>query len=128
ARMLHPGDGLSIEAALDDGIVAAGNRSEKVSELELELKSGTRLGALYRFALELHCAVPLSVAGESKAARGYRLRTGQAAGSHKATKIDLPDDVRANEGFRRIVGATLSHLLVNTAATDAGDPEGIHQM
>ncbi|MBV8402179.1 MAG: CYTH and CHAD domain-containing protein [Acetobacteraceae bacterium] len=128
ARTLRPDDGLVVEAALDEGIVIAGNRSERVSELELELKDGARLGALYRFALELHSAVALTITGESKAERGYRLRTGQPAPSHKAPKLDLPDDIRANEGFGSMVGATLSHLLANTAATEAGDPEGVHQI
>src|SRR5689334_11801249 len=92
-RLLHPGNGLTIEAALDNGRVVAGNHSAPVSELELELKGGSDLGALYRFALDLHQAVPLSIAGESKAARGYRLRTGRPAQSRKAGKLDLPNGI-----------------------------------
>ena len=34
-RLLHPGDGLAIEAALDDGRIVSGNLSEPVSELDL---------------------------------------------------------------------------------------------
>ena len=103
-------------------------QDENVSELELELKEGHDLGALYRFALEIHASTPLSIAGESKAARGYRLRTGKPPTPRKAAKVELANSLRACEAFRLIVGSTLAHLLVNTAPARLGDAEGTHQM
>jgi triphosphatase len=120
-------DGVRIEAAIDEGRIAAGESNEPVSELELELKQGHRLGALYRLALDIHAATPLSIAGKSKAARGYELRTGEPPPLVKAPKLDLPNDITAREAFRDIVGSTLAHLVANTAGAEAGSAEGIHQ-
>lgn len=127
-RLLRLGDAVAAEAALDEGRIVAGEGSENVSELELELKKGQDVGALYRFALEIHASTPLRIAGESKAARGYRLRTGKPTGARKATKIELPETARACEAFRLIVGSTLAHLIVNTVPARLGDAEGTHQM
>jgi CHAD domain-containing protein len=101
--------------------------SETVSELELELRDGT-LAPLYRLALDLHARVPLTIGPESKAARGYRLRTGRAPAARKAPDLDLDRNVGAPEAFREIVAARLGHLLANQPAAAASDPEGVHQM
>src|SRR5208337_2967109 len=79
-------EGTTIEVALDSGAIEAGDASEPLHELELELREGTP-AALYRLALALHAAAPLAVEVESKAARGYRLREGSAP---QADKPRLP--------------------------------------
>lgn len=97
-----------------------------MSEQELELKAGTR-GPLYRLALDLHAAVPLTVSAESKAERGARLRTGEAPTVHKANDPDLPHDADIADGVRRVIGSCLGQFVANRAAALAGSPEGVHQ-
>lgn len=118
--------GTTIEAALDKGAIEAGDASEPVHELELELREGTP-GALYRLALALHAASPVAVEVESKAARGYRLLEGSAPHADKPEPPTFDKKVRAVDGMRDIVANGLSHLLMNRAAALAGDAEGIHQ-
>ena len=119
-------DGATIEAALDSGSIEAGDVTETVHELELELREGTP-GALYRLALELHAATPLAVEVESKAARGLRLKEGGARHPQKAGAPELDRDIRAADGLREIVANALGHLLANRVSALAGDAEGIHQ-
>jgi triphosphatase len=120
-------DGSVIEVSLDVGTVRAGDAIEPVRELELELKEGDP-AALYRLAVRLHSAVPLTLGAESKADRGWRLRTGRPRRAEKQAPLALADDVTGAEAFRRIVAATLANLLANEPAASAGDKEGVHQM
>jgi triphosphatase len=115
------------EAALDVGEIAAGAETETVSELELELRAGT-LAPVYRLALDLQATVPLTIAPESKAERGFRLLLQQAPAASKAPSLELDCDASALQAFRVIVATGLGHLLANQPAAVAGDPEGVHQM
>jgi triphosphatase len=126
-RVLELDGGTVVEAVLDQGEIIAGAAREPVCELELELRAGDA-AALYRFALELHAAVPLTVGSESKAARGHRLLSGTAPEAHKAGDIVLTPETSAAEAFRQILNAALGHLLVNQPAALSGDAEGVHQM
>lgn len=126
-RELRVDETTTAEAALDEGTITAGAASEAVSELELELRDGT-LAPLYRLALDLHATVPLTIGPESKADRGYRLRTGRAPLASKAPDLDLDRGIGVPEAFREIVAAGLGHLLANQPAAAVGDPEGVHQM
>jgi inorganic triphosphatase YgiF len=125
-RTLRP-DGAVIEVAFDRGSVRAGEAVEEICELELELKDG-EAGALYRLAAALHANVPFTLGTESKADRGWRLRTGRPRAPAKQTDLPLPQDVSAAEAFHRITGATLANLLANQPAAAAGEVEGIHHM
>ncbi len=127
-RMLDGAGGARVEVALDEGQIIAGDAREPVSELELELKSGNDPAALYHLALDIHAHVPLALAGDSKAARGYRLYDGGAASARKAPRVRLTPGITVAEGFRRISANGLAHLVVNTALAERGDPEGIHQV
>ena len=60
--------GAVVEIAFDDGTIEAGERSEPVSEVELELKTGD-VGALYDFGLSLLDVASLQVGMSSKSAR-----------------------------------------------------------
>ena len=119
--------GTAAEVALDEGKIVAGVAEEPVRELEMELQEGTP-GALYRLALELHAASPLTIGLESKAARGYRLAAAVTPAAEKAREVVLGREVTAAEGFFRITKSALGHLLVNRTAAVAGTEEGIHQM
>ena len=120
-------DGATIEVALDCGRIDADEATEKIRELELELKDGAA-DPMYRLAARLHADVPVTLGAESKADRGWRLRTGRPRNAVKHADIELPKHVTAGEAFRRIVDGVLAHLMVNQPATVAGDAEGVHQM
>ena len=74
ARLVTRG-GAKIELALDRGYVRAGRRRAAISELELELKSGT-MRELRSEARRLARRFGLRLLEESKAERGYRLADG----------------------------------------------------
>ncbi len=120
-------DGATIELALDRGHVQAGDATEDIHELELELKAGDP-SWLYRLAAELHAALPMALGAESKADRGWRLCTGRPRDAVKQADLDLPRDIAAGDAFRRIVAATLATLMANQPAAEAGAVEGVHQI
>ena len=120
-------DEATIEVALDLGCIHSGKAEEDIRELELELKEGDA-AAMYRLAAALHASVPMTVGAESKADRGWRLRTGRPREAVKHADIDLPDDVTAAEAFRRIMDGALAHLMANYPAAAGGDVEGVHQI
>jgi len=66
-----------IEVALDRGEIRAGELSEPLNEVELELKSGHR-DDLLAFAVELSKMNGLRLGSLSKAARGYALAKGNS--------------------------------------------------
>ena len=120
-------DGATIEVAVDRGRVDAGEASEEIRELELELKDGDP-DPMYRLAAVLHTNVPMTLGAESKADRGWRLRTGRPRKAAKHGDVELPKDVTAGDAFRRIVDSVLAHLMANQPAAAEGDAEGVHQM
>ncbi|MBY5992326.1 inorganic triphosphatase [Ferrimonas balearica] len=65
-------DGTRVELALDRGVIRAGQSSESIAELELELVDG-EASALLPLARALMTELPLRLGLDSKAARGYRL-------------------------------------------------------
>jgi len=115
-----------VEVAFDEGTIAAGPRTEAVSEIELELKSG-RVGALYRLAATLQAAAPLCLSSETKAARGWRLRSGQGEGAAPAQPVKLNRKIRADEAFRQLLSQALGHLRANIGPMLRGNVEGLHQ-
>ena len=128
---LSPEPATRIEAAIDQGRIRNGEETppERISEVELELKSGDST-ALYDVALKLLSVAPLRLERRSKAERGYRLaahESGPAKSVH-ATAIDLHGGLSGEAVLRRVGRACLDHLLRNEDAALAGDAEGIHQM
>jgi triphosphatase len=126
-RLLHLDGSSVVEAVIDVGKISAGAASEPVSELELELKGGD-IGPMYRLAAQLQKLAPLWISTESKAARGWHLRTGRTEGAQEARWPKLGRRTQAAEGFHKIIGGTLGHLIANIGPTLRGDPEGVHQM
>lgn len=128
---LAPEPATRIEAAIDRGRFRNGDdtRPARISEIELELKSGAP-SALYDVALKLLGVAPLRLEPRSKAERGYRLsehEPGPAKAVH-AAGLDLRAGLSAETALQRIGRACLDHMLRNEDAALAGDPEGIHQM
>jgi triphosphatase len=118
----------TVEVSFDRGLITAGDRSEPVSEIELELKDGDP-AAIYELALQIseHGAVRPSI--RSKAARGFDLATGSPPAAKTVRKLDVDPYLPLDDAFAAILGSCLRDLLVSMpAAEDGRDPEGIHQV
>ncbi len=126
-RLLRPDDDAKVEAVIDQGQIVADDLAEPVFETELELKAGS-VGSLYRLALDLVTATPMSLQTSSKAERGFRLHTGRPPQTKTATDIEVAGNATTAEAFHDIVGAALDHLLANVAAAAQSDSEGVHQI
>jgi triphosphatase len=124
---LRLGRDIEVAAALDQGSITAGTTTELISELELGLTKGAP-GPFYRFVLELHATIPLTILGEGKAERGQRMRTGVAVAAHKSTDMCLSRDADVAGAFRQVAEDCLGHLVANQAAAFAGSFGGVHQM
>jgi inorganic triphosphatase YgiF len=120
-------DGSRIEMALDVGEIVAGDKSEALCEVELELKSGT-VDALYALAHTLASRVLLIPFDASKAERGARLAAGKPCGPVGAVLPRLQKSMPACAAFALIVRACLAQLQANLPGLlQAHDPEYLHQ-
>ena len=125
-RVLHLGGDTMVEVAFDEGDIKAGTEHEAISELELELKSGS-VAPLYQLAAALQSLAPLWLLSESKSVRGWCLRTGEGERAKPAQAPKLRRNVNVAAGFRQLLSGTLGHLTANIGPTLRGDPEGLHQ-
>jgi triphosphatase len=128
---LSPDAGTSIEASIDRGRIRVGGKgaTERISEVELELKSGPA-AALYDVALDLLAVAPVRLEWRSKAERGYRLASeepGMIEAAHAAPLL-LDPALSGDVALQRIGLACLDQIRRNEAAVVAELGEGIHQM
>ncbi len=122
--------GIRIEAAIDRGKICARSSGpiERISEIELELKSGPVM-ALYDLALQLLASVPLQLKLRSKSDRGYRLAAdGPSAAAPRAEPFVLDPSLSADAALQRIGRACLDQAVRNEVAILAGGADGVHQM
>jgi inorganic triphosphatase YgiF len=129
-RILTTPAGDRIELAADKGTIRtrAGGPVLDVNEVELELKQGS-VRALYDAARALSRTNAITLALESKSARGLRAREGRAVATHKAGRAALPRDGTAEEAFAATLTHCLRHIGRNAqAVAEARDPEGVHQI
>src|SRR3954452_23475833 len=127
ARMIDLPSG-TVEIAFDRGELTAGNRSLPVSEIELELKSGSA-SAIYEIALRLaeHGDVMPSI--RTKSARGFDLAADKPPSARRPRKLRLDPSVTLDEAFATILRSCFLHLLQSLpAAEDGRNPEGVHQL
>lgn len=128
---LSPVPGTRIEAAVDRGEIrpCGAQRSRRIGEIELELKSGD-IAALYDVALQLLDAKPVRVELASKSTRGYELADGvtTAPEAVRSAPVRLDAELSAEEALRRVGGACLDQVMRNEAAVLDGQPEAVHQM
>jgi len=117
------------EVSVDRGHVAAGERREAISELELELKAG-EVESLLRFAGEIAAPLALEVEFESKAERGYRLAAGQEfPRPRKWRRPAIGALATPSEAFSLLFTAALAQAGANARGVVQGsDPEYLHQM
>jgi len=119
--------GSTIELALDIGEISAGDRSETLCELELELKNGSPK-ALFELARNLSETVPMLVSVRSKAERGYTILERQSPKSEKALAVPVLPSCSAGQAFQMIARVCIRQVLANRPGVLAGDAEAVHQM
>jgi triphosphatase len=128
---LEPTSSTRIEVSFDEGEIrgADDESSEKICEVELELKSGDP-AALYDLGLRLLDVAPLRIETRSKAARGYRLIAADGAREPPvhACRVPLDGAMTVEATLQSIGRSCIAHLLCNEPAVLAGTGEGIHQM
>src|SRR3954451_12883237 len=127
ARLIELPSG-AVEIAFDRGELTAGDRSLPVSEIELQLKSGSA-SAIYEIALRLaeHGDVKPSI--RTKSARGFALAPHKPPSARRPRKLRLDPSVTLDEAFATILRSCFLHLLQSLpAAEDGRNPEGIHQL
>jgi inorganic triphosphatase YgiF len=121
-------DGTTIELILDVGEIVAGDRSEPVCEIELELKRGSR-AALFSFAQEIGREITLRMGVMSKSERGQMLAAKRPRRIRKAEDVDVPPGTTIADSFAIIVQSCLRHFRRNeAAATVERDGEAVHQL
>jgi inorganic triphosphatase YgiF len=117
-----------VELALDEGELRAGERSEPIAELEVELKQGPP-GALFAVADALVAAGATRLIAGSKASRGYELAADRGPAWAKAEATDLARDDAVGDALARILDGIFRQIWANLdAAFDGRDPEGVHQL
>ena len=117
-----------IQVKLDRGWIASNGRRDAISELELQLVSGS-IDSLYQLALQLAQREALPPLLLSKAERGYRLFHNTQPAPVKAGDVAIDADDTPLAAFRLIALDCLSHLQLNhDGAVTSDDPEYVHQM
>jgi len=120
--------GVTVEVCVDRGQLLAGERKEALSEIELELKSGT-VAELIAFVRQLVIAAPLRLEDRSKAERGYALAGGESRMPARARPVELTSELTVIAAFRMTLAVALAHLQANQRGTlEEADPEYLHQM
>ncbi|MDW2744806.1 CYTH domain-containing protein [Atlantibacter subterraneus] len=100
-----------IELALDRGEVKAGEHSEPLCELEMELLEG-QLADILKLARQLVAVPGLRQGSLSKAARGYHLAQGNALRAiQPLTVIAMQPKATVEQGLQTALEAALSHWL-----------------
>jgi triphosphatase len=118
----------TIEIAFDHGVLIAGERTAPISEIELELKSGSP-SAIYELALRLAEHGPLRPSIRSKSARGFDLAADTPPSADKPRKLHLDPAISLDEAITTILRGCFTHLLQSMpAAEDGRNPEGVHQL
>ncbi|MGE9550324.1 inorganic triphosphatase [Erwinia amylovora] len=117
-----------IEVAIDRGEVTAGELSEALSEIELELKSGRR-DDLLAFARELTTMGGVRLGSLSKAARGYALAKGNPPRDLKPVPVmKVKPKATVEEGMRAAFMLALSQWQYHEELWLRGNKGALHEI
>lgn len=120
-------DDAEIELAIDEGDIRAGERRERLCELELELGRGSPQ-VLFDMVRRLDEAVPLRLGVLSKSERGYALAAGETRAAVKAEPIRLDADGDIRDAFRLIAQGCIRQFRCNeTLLMESGGASALHQ-
>lgn len=119
---------IHIEVTFDTGVITAGERTEPVAELELELISGSQQD-LFDLARDLQQRAPLTLSFESKAERGYRLAGHDGVAALKAQSPAIGPDTTGGAAFQSIARDALVQIAGNARLLQrAHNPDVLHQL
>jgi inorganic triphosphatase YgiF len=121
-----------IEVAFDSGVIVAGDVSEPVREIELELKAGD-VADLYRLGIELAAQFPVRLGSLAKSDRGAMLAAGERPQAVRAVAAlggeVSTDDATVDQALGRAINGCLAQFVGNWPAFEAGDGvSAVHQM
>lgn len=128
-REMRSGDAL-VELAFDVGTVRAGERTQPLRELEIELKHGSP-SSLLELAGRWRARYGLWLDTVSKSEHGERLARGVVHGPPiKAAAPRLKAGASGAQVFRAVLDSCLAQILPNASEVAAGspDPEHVHQL
>ena len=129
-REIHEIDqnGARIEASIDLGEATAADRSERICELELELKDGPPT-ELFELARRLADASPIFLATDAKAERGYRLIAGTQDEPLTGQVPPLTGGMRGAEAFQCVARECFAQIISNgLLLRRTRRPEALHQL
>ncbi|MAD75509.1 MAG: adenylate cyclase [Rheinheimera sp.] len=110
-------DGTLIDVVYDSGEVIAGNKSEPIAELELELLSGS-VNPLFTLAEHVIEQLPLRTGWLSKAARGYLLADKQQLGAPNASEQGLIANLKALQCTEALFYRSTPHQQLPNSAVN----------
>jgi triphosphatase len=116
-----------IEVAFDQGRVNTPDAHDSISEIEIELKKGSR-GDMALLARRLSRAFPVAYAARSKSERGYALLEGTQHAPVSASPVQVAPTMTTADAFGVIAFECLRQVAANEGAVRRSDPEGVHQM
>ena len=120
--------GATIEMAVDEGEVQAGERTRRISEVELELKAGD-CDPMFDLARELSKIAPLYLSFDGKASQGQGLIDGTDRSPRRHDKAPLARGLTAAGAFQAIARNTLVQIAANgVVLREADSVEAVHQL
>lgn len=120
-------DGSELQLDYDEGDIRAGGRSQRISELELELLDGDPSIAL-TLARRIADREPVKLGVMSKAEQGFALADDRLGKVVKAEAVAIRPGMAIAEGFATIVAACVRHFRRNEPVViSKRSPEALHQ-
>ena len=127
-RLLRPTDDSRIRLELEVGTLRGKSGELPISRLDLGLEAGAP-GRLFDFVRELRRSLPLRLATQTDAERGYALVAGAEPVAVRAGPIQIEPEMTVDAVLERVIRACLDHLVGNEPVVlQARLPEGVHQM
>ncbi len=127
AWQLALGQGTEVEAVIDQGSVEADSRRAPIFEVELELKAGSP-APLFELAIELAERAGLRYGPQSKAERGYRLVSSEAAPKRRTEDLDLDRKVTIGEAVPLLINTAVRELAAEIPGAASRNVEAVHRM
>lgn len=120
--------GVKIEVVMDRGWIAANGRRAPLSELSLELVSGT-VDDLFTLAAKLAERIQVTPLLVSRSERGYSLFLNTKPRAINARRVAIDAALTPLQAFRALALSCLTDMHLNhTGAISSNDPEYVHQM
>jgi inorganic triphosphatase YgiF len=117
-----------LELALDQGLVRAGRRTSPVSELEIEVKSGSA-AAVFALASDIAAQPGTRIGFTTKAARGLALASNAKPAAAKAEPVELDAEMTPSTAAAAILDSCATQAAANLPIViDHRLPDGIHQL